>query len=341
MRPALIMVCSVLMGLIPAVESQAQATRGGGGARRTPRAPQYRSPTNPTPPRRSSALDSRYFGVSTRQDQIRALLSATNPRYRQRYSLQGYKEPTMVEMMLDQRNLLGARSTVSRDILRANEDFPLGESIDALGQGSLPLNYSGSVATQNQEGEGSTAGFLDRYEAQLGLRADDYYEMGAAYFRSGDLTRAKNYFGMDREVHRDQARAYLADVICAVENRDMNRALASLHLALRRVKTIDDLRVEKSKFYPDTAQFDRTVNVLNVVANQSTDPVGPALLIAFYAWIDGDYATANASIAKALPDQAGTITHKDRSEGIKRFAQFIEEARSAPPSGGTTDPMAR
>ena len=342
MRSALIAVCSLLTALAPALESQAQVTRRAGGGRRTPRAPEYRSATNPGPARRSSALDSRYYGVSTRQDQIRALLSATNPRYRQQYSLTGSGQPTLVEVMLDQRNLLSARSTVTRDILRTDENLLLGDSIDTFGRGSLPLNLQGSMASQIRGGESSTSGFLDLYENELNRRADEYFEMGAAFFRAGDLTKAKNYFGMDREVNRDQARAYVADVLCAVENRDMNRGYYSLIQALRRAKTGDDLKVEKTKFYPDPVQFDRTVNVLNVVANQSSDVAGTALLVAFYEWVDGDLAAAQANISKAMPDAAASsLTNKDRSEGIMKFARIIEEARSAPPSGDNPGTTAR
>ncbi|MBE7506291.1 MAG: hypothetical protein HS101_08410 [Planctomycetia bacterium] len=292
------------------------------------------SQTAQRPARSSSARDSRYIGVSTRQDQIRALLAATNPRYRAR-QLQGLarRQPTLVEIMLDQRNLLSPRSNITRNML-GQDYYGIGDASSEISSESLPMNIAGSPASRLKGGEAVTSDFLDLYEQQLSRRADDYYEIGVAYFAAGEFAKAKSNFQMDREIHRDSARAYIADVFCALEQRDMNRARFSLIMAFKRAESPEGLKVDISKFYPDPMKLERTMNVLGVVESQSTDIFGPALLLAYCSWLDGDLISAQQYMTKLLADPSMATMNKDLVEAVIRFGRFIDEARSAPAGGG-------
>lgn len=345
MRQSITCLTAILAGLLTVGEVKAQISGrvGAGSGRRSNRTPQYRSQTREAPSSRSTALESRYVGVSTRQDQIRALLSATNPRYRAQYSLSSRgSQPTLVDLMLSQRNLLSARSSVVRDMLK-NDDRGYYDGLDpvGLGTGSMPVNLQPSPAAQVPGGVSTTSDFLDSYESDLKRRADDFFEVGAGYFRAGDFIRAKNYFDMDREVHRDQPRAYIADVFCACEKRDMNRAYLSLVMALCRAQSADDLRIDTSKFFKSDEQLERTKNVLEIVASRSTDTAAPALLLAFYSWLQNDLPAAQEFLTKAMPDPSKRTGDKERAEAILRFAKYVEDARSAPSSAGVPGGNAR
>lgn len=335
MRSTSTFLTALALVLVLTPESFGQVARRRGTAGRQPvRAPQQQSQTMQRPARSSSARDSRYIGVSTRQDQIRALMAATNPRYRDRYvrSL-NTPQPTLVDIMLNQRNLLSPRSSITRSML-GQEYYGMGDTFSELSDESLPMNLAGSPASKLKGGEAVTSDFLDLYQQELSRRADDYYEIGVAYFVAADYAKAKSNFQTDREIHRESARAYVADVLCALEQRDMNRARFSLIMAFKRAESPEGLKVEKSKFYPDPLIFERTLNVLGVVESQSTDSFGPALLLAYCSWIDDDLVAAQQYMTKILADPSLATMNKDLAEAVIRFGRFIDEARSSPAGAG-------
>ena len=341
MRSTSIIFAALALVLAWTPESYGQASRRRGAAgRQSYRAPQQGSQTAQRPGRSSSALDSRYIGVSTRQDQIRALLAATNPRHRARQlQSRATRQPSLVEMMLDQRNLLGPRSNITRNIL-GQEYYGIGDTSSEISSESLPMNIAGSPASRLKGGDAVTSDFLDLYQQELSRRADDYYEIGIAYFAAGEFAKAKSNFQMDREIHRDSARAYVADVFCALEQRDMNRARFSLIMSFKRAESPEGLRVDISRFYPDPLKFERTMNVLGVVESQSTDVFGPALLLAYCSWVDGDLVSAQQYMTKILADPSLVSMNKDLADSVRRFGRFIDEARSAP-AGGVDEGIAR
>ncbi len=278
----------------------------------------------------------RYQGVVTRRDQLQRILANTSPSYRRQYELASQRRQlSPAEIMLEQRNLLSVRSKLGKKLMQSDPYAELPEgAAESLLEPSVALDPTMTPVPM------SHAEYLDLVSDRLSQKADDYYAIGQAHFRNGNYLKARGYFDMDREVNRDNPRAFFADVLTAGERRDVNRAYSSLLLALRRSETVDHLQVDKSAFFTDERRFERTLSVMNAVANQAPDQPAGFALVAFYAYGNGDLIAARSALTKARELSKDTTT----LEILDKFKRLIEtpKAEASPtrepaPALGTFD----
>jgi tetratricopeptide (TPR) repeat protein len=174
---------------------------------------------------------------------------------------------------------------------------------------------------------------------RLAKKADECFELGIAYFRNRDLIKARNYFERVRDLQRDRPRAFIADVFVAYDKGDYNRALLSLLRALERAETLEDLKLDrfierlyKGDDYEEKQRaFKRTVESVNLFVNSRANAPLMKVLLAYYAWLNGDLSTAIAAAEIA----AGSAGDQPVPQ-IEKFRKLLIEAKdgaAVPPPG--------
>lgn len=331
----------VVLLLVGADIAVAQVNRNNRRGTRNPRdlsrAPTYRTASQLGRNPLSLSGGSAYRGFQTRADQLNSLIERTIPKRSSLASSSLRKDVTNpAEWMLDRRNLLGARSPLGKRSTMANQ---YGESFDAAGDSGEEAVAPGEEAMleSSMRERPTTGDYLVSLADGLKAKADENHEIGKAYFRAGDWSRARGCFAMDREINRESARPFVSDVLVAVETRDLNRAYVSLLLALSRAKTGTDLRVDKLEYYTDDSRWERTFSLINLQAGQNAESMPQQIMLAFYAWINGDLGTARATISRA--ERIGATSEEPNVKLVQKFAAFLQEPEKTVPTPlpGTED----
>lgn len=197
---------------------------------------------------------------------------------------------------------------------------------------SLVLPLAASKAAEFTEFETDPA-------VRLAKKADEYFELGIGYFRNRDLIKARHCFERVKDLQRDRPRAFIADVFVAYDKGDHNRALLSLLRALERAETLEDLKLDrfierlyKGDDYEEKQRaFKRTVESVNLFVNSRKSTPLMKVLLAYYAWLNGDLNTAIAAAEIA----AGGAGDQPVPQ-IEKFRKLLIEAKdgaAAPPPG--------
>lgn len=169
-------------------------------------------------------------------------------------------------------------------------------------------------------------------EARIAKQADDYFELGAAYFRNRDLFNARHCFEQVADLQPDSPRARIADVFVAYENSDYHRAVASLLLALNQGQSLDELRIDGfiEKFFEGDdleakqRAFGRKVEAINLLAQSQPDAPLVNLLLGFFAWLNGDLGTAITAV-----EIAEKALDKALVPRVERFRRLLIQAKKA------------
>jgi hypothetical protein len=241
--------------------------------------------------------------------------------------------------LLDRHNLLRSRSALG------------GRSAASIGRFDYLLDGSGRHRGDIghwQSGPARPPAISDaaesiRFEvdpgARLDQKADECFELGIGYFRNRDLTRARHYFERVRGLQREQPRAFIADVFVAYDKENYHRALLSLLRALERAETLEDLKIDRfierlyegNDYGEKQRAFRRTVESVNLFVNAQPNAPLMKLLLAYFAWLNGDLNTAIAAA-----EVAGGGVGDQPLPQIEKFRRLLIEAKdgaSAPPSG--------
>lgn len=313
------------------------------GSNRPPRlrAPSFRGTADAGRNRSMGTLGNSRAGFTTRHDQMQWLIATTTPNRQATYNAARNAAPiNPIDQILQSRNLLAAKSPLARKTVTRD---PFGNLIEeeASDLGSM-IDAPASTAVAFASDRPTTSEFLDTLSDRLKDKGNEYFEVGQAFFRSGDYVKAKGYFEMDREINRYKSRPYVADVLVAGETRDINRAFTSLMLAIRRAEKPSDMMVSKADFYGRDNRLDRTVSLVNVMVNQSPDLPAMHLLLAFYSWINGDTSTArsSASRATALAPSPAAALDEDTIKQIEKFATLLH-GEASESAGGTINDTGR
>jgi len=274
--------------------------------------------------RNATFYSNRYRGMQTRLDRIRA----ASPIMRRRHGLLEDIAPSgsHTQYIFDQRNLLRSRSPLGKqatavigryDYLPRKTDGPRSDS---------------NLRPSNDEPSVQMPGHFDEHLAnRLEKKADDYFELGIAFFRSRDMIQARNCFEIVRDLQRDRPRGFVCDVLTSYERRDYNQAISSLIRALERAETLDDLKIDRfierlyegSDFEEKQRKFRRTVESVNLFVKSQSEPSLVNLLLAYYAWLNGDLGTAISAI-KVAEGSADEFT----TPQVAKFRMLLIEAKN-------------
>lgn len=255
----------------------------------------YRGAANRTRDRLGTFQTNRYGGVKTRTEQLDDIIRSIRRPTGQRESEVPATHP--MRDLLDRRNLLSPRSalaTRSVSYLGRNlvTDVPVEETVAPL---------AGHVAASTAERPAAApVPTLDLLFESSPNKADKYYELGVQAFRKGDYISAASYFDLDRDLHYDQARPYLAGLLTAYQHQDFHQAYNLLRTGLKRAKSLDDLKLDRNVFFEDLRDFTRAVNDINIWAKSQQDVPAPSIILAYYSWLNGDQATAIDAIDAAI-----------------------------------------
>lgn len=344
MRTSILLLTTMVLLFAGADRVAAQTQRRSNAAlpRDLMRAPGFRGVAGAPRNRMGTFQTGGRTGFTTRRDQMKSILSATSASRYAAYQASKRQRPTNpIDQILKSRNLLSVQSPLARTTLNhdpyskvLDEELPMFLPTEAVANEAPP-----PAIAEVAPGQRSTSDFLDEMSGGLSSKGDEYYEVGMAYFRNGDFLRAKNYFELDREIHRQHVRPYVADVLTASEKRDMNRAYTSLMLAIRRAQKLEELGVDRASFFPDPVKFDRTLSLMNVMVNQAPDQPATHALLAYYSWLNGDTATARSSAERAASIATASEQFDAQTDQILlKFTRLLsgkEEPLAASPSAAT------
>lgn len=171
--------------------------------------------------------------------------------------------------------------------------------------------------------------YQDAIVARLKAKADEYYETAMTAFRKGQNIQAKNYFELVREVEPDATRSYLGSVFVFMHKDDFLQASGILLRALDIMQSLDDVRVDTTRFYKAQEEFNRRVERVNYFAQKNKDNSALTMMLAYYSWLKGDVGTAidaAASAEKNLPAPANAP--------IKKFRELLIQQRTLAPKPG-------
>ena len=131
----------------------------------------------------------------------------------------------------------------------------------------------------------------------------------------------------------------MADVLASYEQKDLNTTVTSLIYAIERAKSLDSLKLDRQRFYPSDLRFQQVMDSVVILAKSANSNRETALLLAFYAWLNGDFntgITATDDLIRTLEKDKDTARRADKLLTlVKRFRSFLIEARDAPPASAT------
>ena len=207
--------------------------------------------------------------------------------------------------MLDRRNPLQSKSALgrSRSALFGRQDYVI--EADGRWRGEVsPVEHWGPVNLPSTHSTTNPQSYSTRLSKRLEEKADHYYALGVAYFREGEFPKSRDYFQLVRQLEGDHPRAFVAIVLVSVHRDDINTAVMSLIRAIRRAKSLDDLRIEWKDFYAKEQNFRRVLDSVNLRAKSGAKANKALnLMLAYYSFLNDDLNTAIAE-AKAAEEQA-------------------------------------
>jgi len=295
------------------------------------RTPLSRAGAMNTPPRLITAsrnyraplatFDSRGRGAfSTRIDQMRAYRPTLPSSL-----LSGPKRfipPSPIKQMLDRRNLLAPRSPLARtaaahlgrlDYVPDAETGVMAGDVSAWPAPADPSKVPSTLVPDDGR-------FQDTLGGRLAREADAYFEKAVEAFRNGNFSQARQYFELVGVIERDRPRAKLGAMFASFQSANVLQASLQLLLALDRTKTADDLRFDKDLLYT-SAEFQRTLDAVTIWVRKTPDRPEPHLVLAYFAWLNGDLVTAREAIGMAEKKMPPYWN----AEPVRRFRDIIRE----------------
>lgn len=283
---------------------------------------QYRGAANRTRDRLGTFQTNRYRGVKTRTEQLDEIIrSIRQPTARRESEL----PPTHpMRDLLDRRNLLSPRSS-----LATRSVSYLGRNLvtDASTEDTMePIAGGGAAASAGRLAAPPDAN-IDLLFESTSPQAEKYYELGVQAFRKGDYIRAGSYFDLDRDIHYDQARPYLAGLLTAYQHQDLHQAYNLLKSGLKRAKSLDDLKLDRNVFFEDPREFTRALNDINIWAKSQQDVPAPSMILAYYSWLNGDHATTLDAVDAAMK----CTSSPEDAELFQRFRDLLTAQPASQP----------
>ena len=258
-----------------------------------------------------------------------ARLQALSPYPQVGEALLKPEQPSLspISNVLDRHNFLRPRSLFGRRLAQR------------VGQLNTPLPPAEPAATSVGEAPfvpGQT--YEDRVAKSLKDRADEDFELALSYFREssapgqdGLLIEARNHISSVLIIDPDAPRGYIVDVFIAYNSKAYNRAFFSLMQALKLAKTLDDLKIDGfvEKMYKGDdveakrREFRRTVESVSLLLASSPESKEANVLLAYFAWLNGDLGTA-VTAAEA----AAKVENPTNGPYVARFRDWLAAAKA-------------
>ncbi|QOJ02800.1 MAG: hypothetical protein HRU71_04540 [Planctomycetia bacterium] len=176
--------------------------------------------------------------------------------------------------------------------------------------------------------------YQDYLEERLKRRAQEAYETGLSYSYSYDpldsaksssaLLNARSHFELYRDATRDEAKPYFAIGIVSFLNRDYARTYSSIRDGILRVRTADDLRFDKDRFFKDPNYYRDVFDSASTFCAAVNDRAYSAVILSYTAFLYGDQSTA-LSAAEGLEK----LEDPDLVKVAARYRKALQEAGSA------------
>ncbi|MFQ5412189.1 MAG: hypothetical protein ACE5EC_07815 [Phycisphaerae bacterium] len=247
-----------------------------------------------------------------------------------------------IQDILIRRNRLRSRSILAEHAAApiGHKDYVLNE--EGRWRGSLPVEVDPRLAIPRvKRMETLDTRYASMLTRRLDQKADVFFELGLVSFRAGKYLKSKEYFKLVQQLEAEKPRAHAAVVLASYEQKDLNTALMSLIFAFERAETLEALDLDIKRFYPSDQRFQQVVDSVVILAQSANSEKHTALLLSYYAWLNGDLNTSiaatNGFIRSLERDEETASRTQNLMALVKRFRGQLIEIRdrpSGPETGG-------
>ncbi len=322
----LLSVCALVwLGMNSPVE--AQNRRRGSSALRQGRIPSRSFHSVGTGGRQALGTfgSNRYQGIQTRAQILRSM--SPLQRYEGGLLSPAPYPSSPITQLLNQRNLLKARSPLAYRASAMVGRYPIPSVLSVGDEAQFTTRSAGDSSSET---EGAVADKPGQYEdllaARLDSRAAEAFNLGAAFYRSGDFSHAHHSFDMAQQVWSDRPQPFLGAMLTSYSTGRYQRATTELVKAIERMEELDDLKIEGfvENFFEGAdlsakqAEFRKTVDSVNVFVVSTHGSPRANLLLAYFAWLNGDLGTAIAA-AELAPEGF----REELQEPIRKFHELL------------------
>ncbi len=324
--------------------------------------------------RPSAGFTKGYAGLSFRTDQVRnlfpigrgggrqGLLSPLPPSYDPVFNSLYYRNPLRARSLLAQRGLGNAG--------RQDYVFENGRWVGDIGTDYLPLQSAKSISrpagakpdtADAPDIQTSTRPLMlntgpsarplnDNLEQQIRERSDQYLRMAKAYAMEKNYASAVQYLELYKGARPNDPMGDGAMAMLSYQMRDIHKAVFHVTMALKRMKTLDDLPLNWRDYIADPNDFRAMVNQLSLVARGQYSTPQANLLYAYFQWLNDDHVGAIVSLetvlvafdaaAKVEEEETGQISPIERAAYVRRFHDLLvaRKNQSNPDSNTTAEP---
>jgi hypothetical protein len=265
-----------------------------------------------------------------------------------------------IEQILQQRNLLSARSPLSRVLLQSsnpslflspNAPPPAGVGLSAAPASNSNTNTQQSLNSAASPVSPSTGGFLpnssatspqvdQQFQLEPGMtpieslqlriknRSQEYYAKGLEHFRKQDFLKSKNSFELARELQSDSPKVIIACLLASHFRADFSQSQLYMGRLLKAAKSIDDMKADLISFEIDSQRLQRLIDQANLSSQQNPNVASPKAMLAYFSFLRGDYGAA-IQAAEAARDIAAPLSSA-AAEDLERFSQYLRAAQAQP-----------
>lgn len=307
--------------------------------------------------RPSAGFTKGYAGMSLRTEQIRnlfpigrgggrqGLLSPLPPSYDPVYTSLYYRNPLRARSLLAQRSLSNAG--------RQDYVFEDGRWVGDIGTDGLPLQSARAVlhavgtetsAEATPEYKPSTRPMMlntgptarplnDNLEQHMRERSDQYLRTAKAYAMEKNYASAVQYLDLYKSARPSDPMGDGAMALLSFQMRDIHKAAFHVTMALKRMKSLDDLPLNWRDYISDPNDFRALVNQLSLVARGQYSTPQTNLLYAYFQWLNDDHVGAIVSLetvlvafdaaAKVEEEETGQISPIERAAYVRRFHDLL------------------
>ncbi len=245
--------------------------------------------------------------------------------------------------LLFQRNLLSSRSALAD---RTSARIGLNDYVIENGQwrgAYTPVVDPAAAKILMDKVNANQYDLPAQMETRLNSKAEELYQRGILYFKEAKYAEARNYFDLVKQLEPDGTRGYIAYFLVSNRRGEGNQAYLSLVRAVQRAKSLDDLKIDRSIFYPRPEDFQRDFDRINIRAKTDVTGGPNQLLLAYFAILYDDFSTSLTAAEAAVTNLENRqkklaedgMVDKQLQEYLdvaKRFKDFLQKSQTPPKS---------
>lgn len=156
----------------------------------------------------------------------------------------------------------------------------------------------------------------DTLEQNIEKQGEQHFALGIEEFRAGNYLAAQGHFELYGAIDPSNPRGRAALTLVSFARDNDNQMLVSLILALKHTKSLDQIKLTRTDFYPEQRDFERILSDLNLATRAPNAPPHAKILLAYFRFLGDDISGAISSMNDAIKslEALGSIEDQRRAE---------------------------